>query len=273
MDVTRPLVMGIVNVTPDSFYASSRTSSSDAVKARVEQMVGEGADILDIGGYSSRPGAADVSAEEEIERLAIGLRALREVAPDIPVSVDTWRADVARVAVSELGADIVNDISGGDLDPAMFGTVADLRVPYIIMHMRGTPATMDSLTDYADVTADVIADLCRKLRRLRLLGVSDVIVDPGFGFAKTLAQNWELMAHLSDFTRLLDAPLLVGISRKSMLTKALAITQDEALEATVALNTIALTRGASILRVHDVRAAAQTVGVYSLSTLSPSIII
>ena len=191
MDVTRPLVMGIVNVTPDSFYASSRTSSPDAIKARVEQMVGEGADILDVGAYSSRPGATEVSAEEEIERLALGLRALRMVAPDIPVSVDTWRAEVARTAVSELGADIVNDISGGDLDPEMFETIADLRVPYIIMHMRGTPATMASQTDYDDVTAEVIADLSQKLSRLRLLGVSDVIVDPGFGFAKTQAQNWE----------------------------------------------------------------------------------
>lgn len=272
-DVARPLVMGIVNITPDSFYAGSRAASADAVKARVEKMVADGADILDVGACSTRPGAEDVAEEEEIERLGLGLRALREVAPDIPVSVDTWRARVAETAVSELGADIINDISGGDLDDAMFETVARLSVPYILMHMRGTPASMASMTEYADVTADVISDLSAKLRRLRLLGVSDVIVDPGFGFAKTLAQNYEMMARLDEFARVLDAPVLVGISRKSMITKALGITPENALNGTTVLNTLALVRGASVLRVHDVREAAEAVKLYSLSTLSPSVIL
>lgn len=273
VDVTRPLVMGIVNITPDSFYASSRVATADAVRSRIEKMVADGADILDVGACSTRRGAEDVAEEIELERLGLALRALREVAPEIPVSVDTWRACVAETAVSELGADIVNDISGGDLDPAMFETVARLGAPYILMHMRGTPATMASQTSYADVTADVINDLSAKLRRLRLMGVSDVVVDPGFGFAKNLAQNYELFAHLSEFTHMLDAPLLVGISRKSMITKALGIQPDQALNGTSVLNTLALERGASILRVHDVREASEAVKLFALSTLSPSVII
>lgn len=229
-------------------------------------MLDSGADFIDIGAYSSRPGADEVTPEEEISRLDVGMKALREMAPDIPVSVDTFRADVARTAILELGADIINDISGGDLDHEMADTVAELGVPYILMHMRGTPSTMQTLTDYNDVTADVIADLSRKLRELRLKGVADVIVDPGFGFAKTVGQNYDMMRNLEEFTRLLDAPLLVGISRKSMITKLLGITPDAALAATTALNTITLTRGASFLRVHDALEASQAVRIYEAST-------
>lgn len=261
----RPQVMGIVNVTPDSFFEGSRTLDERSIALRIEKQVADGADFIDIGAYSSRPGAADVSPEEEIARLRTGMKVLRSVDGDIPVSVDTFRADVARVAVEELGADIINDISGGAIDGRMFQTVAELGVPYVLMHMRGTPATMQSLTEYGDVTADVVADLSVKLRQLRLLGVSDVIVDPGFGFSKTTAQNFEMMKNLEIFDAL-ECPLFVGISRKSMITRTLGISSVNALAGTVALNTIALTRGAAILRVHDVLEAVQAVKLYGLST-------
>lgn len=253
--------MGIVNATPDSFYAPSRSRDADAVKTRVEALVEAGADILDVGGYSSRPGAECVDESEETDRLATALTALRSVAPDIPVSVDTFRASVASVAVRELGADIVNDISAGTLDPEMITTVAALGVPYIAMHMRGTPATMQSLTDYpaGGVAATVAAELSETLRTLALSGVADVIVDPGFGFAKTLEQNYELMDDLGELTSIVERPVLVGISRKSMITRALDISPDEALPATTALHLAALLQGASILRVHDVGEARQAV--------------
>lgn len=257
--------MGIVNVTPDSFYSGSRTQTEESVCEKVERMLSDGADFIDIGAYSSRPGADDVSPEKEMARLETGLKAVRSVAPDIPVSVDTFRAEVAKVAVSEFGADIINDISGGSLDADMFDAVAALRVPYILMHMRGTPSDMQTKTDYRDVTAEVMADLSVKMRELRLKGVSDIIIDPGFGFAKTLEQNYEMVRNLSLFTELLDAPLLVGVSRKSMLTRLLGITPDQALSATTALNTLALTRGAAILRVHDVLEASQAVRIYQSS--------
>ena len=255
----RPAVMAIINATPDSFYAGSRNGSADEISERARQAISEGADIIDIGAYSSRPGADEVSADEELRRLSFALESVRTVDSDIPVSVDTFRADVARRCICDLGADIVNDISGGDLDAAMFETVAELRVPYILMHMRGTPATMQSLTDYPDgVTAGVIAELAPKLERLSLLGVSDVIVDPGFGFAKTMEQNYRLLHDLEAF-EMLGRPVLVGISRKSMLTRFLGITADEALNATTVINTAAIERGAAVLRVHDVRAARQAV--------------
>ena len=255
----RPAVMAIINATPDSFYAGSHNGSADEISERARQAISEGADIIDIGAYSSRPGADEVSADEELRRLSFALESVRTVDSDIPVSVDTFRADVARRCICDLGVDIVNDISGGDLDPAMFETVAELRVPYILMHMRGTPATMQSLTDYPDgVTAGVIAELAPKLERLSLLGVSDVIVDPGFGFAKTMEQNYRLLHDLEAF-EMLGRPVLVGISRKSMLTRFLGITADEALNATTVINTAAIERGAAVLRVHDVRAARQAV--------------
>ena len=263
----KPAVMGIVNVTPDSFFAGSRSSTLPEIAKRVEEMITAGADMLDLGAYSSRPGASDVSEEEECRRIALGMKVIRDISPDIPVSVDTFRAGVAREAVVNLGADIVNDISGGDLDQEMWATVADLNAPYILMHMRGNPSTMQALTEYHDVTADVISDLSEKLRRLRLMGVSDIIIDPGFGFSKTTEQNFEMMRNLQLFKSSLGAPVLVGVSRKSMITKSLGITPMEALPGTIALDTIALTRGASILRVHDVSEAVAAVRMYELSTL------
>ena len=251
--------MGIVNVTPDSFFAGSRSSTIPEIAKRVEEMITAGADMLDLGAYSSRPGASDVSEEEECRRIALGMKVIRDISQDIPVSVDTFRAGVAREAV--------NDISGGDLDQEMWATVADLNAPYILMHMRGNPSTMQALTEYHDVTADVISDLSEKLRRLRLMGVSDIIIDPGFGFSKTTEQNFEMMRNLQLFKSSLGAPVLVGVSRKSMITKSLGITPMEALPGTIALDTIALTRGASILRVHDVSEAVAAVRMYELSTL------
>ncbi len=263
----RPLVMGIVNVTPDSFFADSRTYDDNAIKARVRKMLDEGADIIDIGAYSSRSGADEVSVEEETMRIAKGMIIIRQIAPDTIISVDTFRADVARVAVESYGADIINDISGGDLDDKMWSTAAQLHAPYILMHMRGTPATMQSMTDYKNVTADVVNDLSAKLRKLRLAGVADVIIDPGFGFGKTIEQNFDLMRNLDIIAGTLDAPLLVGISRKSMITKSLNISPADALAGTIALNTIALMRGASIIRVHDVAEAVATLRMYQLSNI------
>ncbi len=259
VELSAPVVMGIVNVTPDSFYAGSRVDG-DHLLARVESMLAAGAGMIDLGGYSSRPGADEVSADEEMSRLAPAIRAIRNHFPDVILSVDPFRASVAEESVS-LGADIINDIGGGDLDPEMFSTVARLKVPYILMHMRGTPATMQSLTEYDDVTADVIRDLAFKIDSLRQLGVSDVIVDPGFGFAKTVDQNFSILANLRAF-RELGCPVLAGLSRKTMIWKELGIRPDEALNGTTALNMVALQNGADILRVHDVREAAETVRLY-----------
>lgn len=260
VEYSRPVVMGVLNVTPDSFYSGSRAQTHADTTNRARQLVADGADMLDIGAYSSRPGADDVSADEELRRLEAGLSAVREaVGYDIPISVDTFRADVARRAV-EWGADIINDISGGLLDEGMFETVADLHVPYILMHMRGTPATMQTMTDYTDVVADVIGELSHKLSRLEELGVADVIIDPGFGFAKTLDQNYRLLSQLDAFA-ILGRPVLVGMSRKSMLTRLLGIDATEALVPTAIVGALALERGAAILRVHDPREAAQTIAI------------
>ena len=264
--IERPQIMGIVNATPDSFFPGSRTLSRESIIERTRAMIDQGADMIDIGAYSSRPGAADVSETEELRRLETALEAIRSVNTDIPVSVDIFRANVARTAISSLGADIVNDISGGSLDADMLETVASLKCPYILMHMRGTPATMQTLTDYDDVTADVIKEISIILSRLETLGVSDIIVDPGFGFAKTVEQNYELMRNLEIMENLLGLPLLVGISRKSMLTRPLGIKPDEALNATTVMNVIALSKGASILRVHDVKEARQALVLTGLVT-------
>ncbi|WP_279150045.1 dihydropteroate synthase [Muribaculum intestinale] len=257
VEFDHPQIMGIVNVTPDSFYAGSRTGDSVSVARRVEKMIEDGADWIDIGAYSSRPGALEVTSEEEIRRLRLGMEALRKVDSDIFVSVDTFRAEVADIAVKELGADMINDISGGTLDSDMIAVVAETGVPYVLMHMRGTPSSMQTMTDYTDVTADVLADLQVKLSRLGAMGVADVVVDPGFGFAKTLEQNYTLMRDLGMFG-LLDCPVLVGVSRKSMIYRLAGKTPDESLFGTVALNALALERGAAFLRVHDVAAAYDT---------------
>jgi len=257
-EFSRPQVMGILNITPDSFYAQSRSFDVASIKTKVEHFINNGADMIDIGAYSSRPGADSISADEELRRIEMGMKAIRDINPDIIVSVDTFRADVAHESITNLGANIINDISGGNLDENMFQTVAKLNVPYILMHMRGTPATMSSLTDYDNVTVETIQDLSHKVKTLSLLGVNDVIVDPGFGFAKTLQQNFELLQNLSSF-KLLGCPILVGVSRKSMIYRSLGITPDKALNGTTVLNTLALTKGASILRVHDPKEACEAI--------------
>lgn len=263
----RPAVMAIINITPDSFYESSRHTTRRSIEDATRKAIDEGADMIDLGGYSSRPGADNVDAATELDRLAIGLEAVRSVSTEIPVSVDTFRASVASKVVKDYGADIVNDISGGDMDDDMFATIADLHVPYILMHMRGTPATMQQLTDYSaegGVAAAVASDLAMKIKRLELLGVADIIADPGLGFAKTLEQNWELMRALPMIARLTGRPLLIGLSRKSMLTRPLGISASEALNATTAANMLALIGGASILRVHDTRSACEAVALHQL---------
>lgn len=263
-----PAVMGILNVTPDSFYDGSRTplTDRDALRRRVDMMLTEGADMIDVGGYSTRPGAAEVPVQEEIDRVMAGVETVREFDPEIPLSVDTFRAAVAKATVAPGLADIVNDVSGGMLDDSMFEAVAALKAPYILMHMRGTPATMQSLTDYPDgVVTGVTVELRRALDRLDELGIADVIIDPGFGFSKTAPQNYELFGHLGYLGRMLgNRPLLVGISRKSMIYKPLNLTPAQSLPGTIALNTMALERGAAILRVHDVGAAVQARDVWQM---------
>lgn len=257
LELREPLIMGILNVTPDSFFSESRTPDEEHIAQRVKQMMNDGADMIDIGGYSSRPGADDVSTEEEMNRLRRGLRIIRKLYPDVPVSVDTFRADVARMCIEEEGADIINDISGGMMDRQMFRTVAQLHVPYIMMHMQGTPDTMQLAPHYDNLRQEVMLYFAERIDRLCQMGAKDIIVDPGFGFGKTMEHNYELMAHLEDF-HVFGLPLLVGISRKSMIYKLLGGTPQTSLNGTTVLNTIALTKGAHILRVHDVKEAVET---------------
>lgn len=253
-----PVVMGILNVTPDSFYDDSRTPSSqpEAIRRRVRQILDEGGEIIDIGAYSTRPGATDIPRQEEMARLESALQIVHEEAPNAIISIDTFRADVAKSCVEQLGAHIINDISGGDLDRNMLRTVARLGVPYILMHMQGEPGTMQTAPHYDNVVAEVLEHLARRAQKLRDYGGKDIIIDPGFGFGKTLEHNYRLMERLEDFHEL-ELPLLVGISRKSMVYRLLDITPQEALNGTTVLNTIALLRGAHILRVHDVKAAVE----------------
>ena len=258
MNLSEPQVMGILNVTPDSFYEASRKNTEEDIRQRVEQIVAEGGTMIDVGAYSSRSGAEDVSAEEEMRRLRMGMSIVRAVAPEIPVSIDTFRADVARMAVEELGADIVNDISGGELDGRMFETVAKLGVPYILMHMRGNPKTMQQQTEYENVTVEVMQYFAQKVQQLRDLGQKDIIIDPGYGFAKTLGQNYELLRQQEEL-KAFGLPILVGVSRKSMIYRLLGSSPAESLNGTTVLNTIALMKGADILRVHDVKEAVECV--------------
>ena len=260
MDLSVPRVMGILNVTPDSFYAGSRKQTERDIAERVEQLMEEGADIIDIGAYSSRPNAKNVAAEEEMERLEKGLRIIRQLAPDAVVSVDTFRASVAQRCVGEYGVAMINDISAGELDSCMFETVACLGVPYIMMHMQGTPQNMQVAPHYDNLIQDIMTYFARKIQALRELGQKDIIVDPGFGFGKTLEHNYELMNCLERL-KILELPVLVGVSRKSMVYKFLDITPDESLNGTSVLHTIALLKGASILRVHDVRACREVVRI------------
>ena len=256
--------MGILNVTPDSFYSASRCNQKNAIACRVKQIINEGAKIIDIGGYSSRPGAIDITPEEEYQRLAQGLEIIKRITPEAIISVDTFRAEVARRCKKDWDVDIINDISGGTLDEKMIDTVAELQVPYVLMHMRGTPATMQQFTRYNNVTDDVICELSKKIVTLRSKGVNDIIVDPGFGFSKTLEQNYEMLNHLETFHSL-NLPILVGISRKSMIYKALDITPEMALNGTTVLNTIATLKGAHILRVHDVKEAVEAIKIVQLT--------
>ena len=256
----RPVVMGILNVTPDSFFAGSRKRTETEITTRIEEILAQGGDWIDIGGYSSRPDATPVTADEEKRRLELGLEILSRDYPSVPVSVDTFRADVARYCVEKYGVAMINDISAGELDPEMFRTVADLKVPYIMMHMRGTPQTMASLTDYTNLMDEIMLYFAEKVRQLCLMGVSDLILDPGFGFSKTLEQNYELMAHLREFG-IFDLPILVGISRKRMIYQLLGGTPEESLNGTTALHTYALLNGADILRVHDVKEAVEAVRI------------
>ncbi len=261
--IDRPWVMGIINITPDSFYSGSRVNDEHVLIERVGRMLDDGADVLDIGACSTRPGSESVDAQGEMARLDWALTAIRRAFPDAILSVDTYRAEVARRCVAEWGVDIINDISAGTLDPEMFATVAQLKVPYVLMHMRGTPETMSSLTDYQNVAAEVLEWMARRIDELRQMGVADIIADPGFGFAKTLEQNYELLARLEAF-HALDAPLLVGVSRKRMIYTPLQCTADEALNGTTVINTIALLQGAHFLRVHDVKAAVEAVKLTTL---------
>lgn len=258
-DLSVPRVMGILNVTPDSFYAGSRKQTEDEIRLRCRQIVEEGASIIDIGAYSSRSDAAHITAEAEMERLHRGLRIVREECPDAIVSVDTFRADVAERCVGDYGVGIINDIAAGAMDERMFDTVARLQVPYIMMHMQGTPQTMQHAPHYDCLMREVFVYFAERIHRLHDMGVNDLILDPGFGFGKTLEHNYELMAHLEEFVRTFDLPLLVGISRKSMIYKLLGGTPADALNGTTVLNTIALMKGAHILRVHDVKAAVEAV--------------
>lgn len=261
LELREPQIMGILNVTPDSSYSDSRTPDEAHITDRVRQMMDEGADMIDIGGYSSRSGADDVTPEEEMDRLRRGLRIVRELYPEVPVSVDTFRADVARMCIEEEGADIINDISGGMMDRQMFRTVARLGVPYILMHMQGTPDTMQVAPHYDNLRREVMLYFAERIDRLCQMGAKDIIVDPGFGFGKTLEHNYELMNHLEDFA-VFNLPLLVGISRKSMIYKLTGGTPQTSLNGTTVLNTISLVKGAHILRVHDVKAAAEAKQIY-----------
>ncbi len=265
LSLDTPLVMGILNVTPDSFYPGSRLSSTEEAIERARVMLAEGADILDIGGYSTRPGAADISSQEEHDRLIPAIESIVREFPDVLLSVDTFRADVAEASINA-GAAIINDVAGGTLDEKMFETVARLQVPYILMHMRGTPQTMQTMANYSDVTIEVLDELQQQVAKLTRLGVNDIILDPGFGFAKTTEHNFELLNRLEDL-RILGLPILAGMSRKSMVYKTLGIDQADALTGTIVVNTIALMKGANILRVHDVKETKQAIELYKKTTL------
>jgi dihydropteroate synthase len=261
LDLAKPRVMGIINLTEDSFYSSSRYNSESAILTAAELMLSDGVDILDLGGCSTRPGSAAVGAELEKRRVCDAVGLIRKTFPEAVISVDTYRAAVAEAAVSSGGADIINDISGGEIDSDMFALVTRLNIPYIMMHMQGTPQTMHLNPTYGDVVSEVLLWLSERAVRLRQAGVKDIILDPGFGFGKSAEHNFEMLRRFSEF-RVAGLPLLAGLSRKSMIWRTLDITPDEALTGTAALNMAALMKGASILRVHDVREARQVVTLF-----------
>ncbi|MFT5860381.1 MAG: dihydropteroate synthase [Flavobacteriaceae bacterium] len=257
LDLSVPRVMGIINITPDSFYSASRATSEVAIMSRVKDMLRDGADIIDLGAYSSRPGAATISEQEEMDRIVPVIQQLMEFDSSTALSIDTFRSKVAEEAIRN-GASMINDISGFQTDPEIINVAAKYQVPYVLMHMRGTPETMQSLTDYDNLFKDIARYFSIKIAELKSAGVKDIIIDPGFGFSKTLDQNYELLDNLEAF-HFLGHPILAGLSRKSMIYKKLNITPEEALPGTIALNTIALKKGASILRVHDVAAAVDLI--------------
>jgi len=258
MDLSVPKVMGIINVTPDSFYGKSRLTDEDDIITVATEMIEDGADILDVGGYSTRPGADEISYEEERGRVITAVKIIARELPEAVISVDTFRSEIAREAVLEYGASIINDISGGETDPEMFRTVEKLKVPYILMHMQGVPGTMQHNPVYDDVVADILKWFGERITRLQSMGVADIILDPGFGFGKTANHNFEMLRRLGEFS-VSGLPLLVGISRKSMIWRTLDITPEDALTGTIVLNTVALMKGADILRVHDVKEAVEAV--------------
>lgn len=257
-DLTIPMVMGILNVTPDSFFAASRYETEKSIAERTEQILSEGAALVDVGAYSSRPNAEDISPDEEWRRLRLALETIRRVAPEAHISVDTFRATVAEKAVGEFGVSMINDISAGELDAKMFETIGKLRVPYVMMHLKGTPQTMQLKCEYENMIQEMFLYFSAKIERLRKYGVCDIIIDPGFGFSKTVDQNYELLNHLSDF-KIFDLPVLIGVSRKSMIYKFLDTTPENSLNGTTVLNTIAVMQGANILRVHDVKEAVEAI--------------
>lgn len=259
VDLSTPCVMGILNLTSDSFYSESRIRTVEQALKRAETIINEGGRFIDIGAYSSRPGADDVTEEQEIDRIVTGVEAISKAFPEALLSIDTFRAKVARAAI-EAGAHIINDIAAGEMDEAMFETVADLNVPYIIMHMKGTPKTMQQHTNYHHLMLEMTSYFSEKIDRLKKLGVKDIILDPGFGFSKTLDQNYELLQHISDLN-IFELPVLAGFSRKSMIYKFLGGGPEQALNGTTTLNTIALLKGVNILRVHDVKAAAECIAL------------
>ena len=258
MDLSTPRVMGILNVTPDSFYSSSRKQNEQEICSRIEDIVREGGDIIDIGAYSSRPDASHISPEEEMERLKKGLALIRDVAPHMPVSVDTFRAEIARICVEEYGVALINDISAGEMDANMFDIISRLKVPYIMMHMQGTPQNMQKAPHYDHLMQEVLEYFSKKKALLQAAGVKDIIIDPGFGFGKTVQHNYELLHHMDDL-HILECPILVGVSRKSMIYKVLNTDPQQALNGTSVLHTIALLKGAHILRVHDVKKCTEVI--------------
>ena len=258
LDLEIPKVMGILNITPDSFYSGSRYNTDDEILKEATRMLEDGADILDVGGYSSRPGAKDISTEEESNRVLRVIKMISREFPKAIISVDTFRAEIAREAIVECGASIINDISGGDADINMFQVIRSLNIPYIMMHMKGDPRTMQNKPVYDDIVAEILKWFGERIFKLKSAGVKDIIIDPGFGFGKTIEHNFELLRRLGDFS-IAGLPVVVGISRKSMIWKTLNIDAEEALNGTTAINAIALLNGADILRVHDVKEAVQTV--------------
>jgi dihydropteroate synthase len=263
LDLSSPVVMGILNITPDSFYDGGKYTTEKNILNRAEQIITEGAAIIDIGAYSTRPGAENLSEEEELNRLIPAVKKIRSFFPDAIISIDTFRSQVAKKMVNDFGADIINDISAGTMDDNMFSTIAGLKVPYIIMHMSGTPQTMQDNPVYENLIKEIFAYFYERIETLKLLGIKDIIIDPGFGFGKTITHNYELLKKLDQF-KIFGLPLIVGLSRKSMIYKLLGITPAQALNGTTVLNTIALQKGATILRVHDVMEAVEAIKMLKL---------